>query len=138
RRQQGQRALESLWALNLCGGLDDEASLALLDHPDPFVRAWTARLACDDGEVSGPLASKLAEMASSEPYAVVRSQLASSARRLPAGESLPIVAALLTRDEDAGDPHVPLLLWWAIEARAGESRDAVLALLDDADLWEEP
>ncbi|WP_169974154.1 PVC-type heme-binding CxxCH protein [Tautonia rosea] len=131
------RSLELLWALNLCGGLDEATGIALIDHPDPYVRAWTVRLMCDDFEVSDELANALAALATREPYVEVRSQLACSARRLLANQALPIVRALLTRAEDATDPHLPLLLWWAIETKIGEDPDAVLALFEDPDLWDE-
>jgi putative heme-binding domain-containing protein len=134
----GQAALEALWALHLVGGLDDATALAALDHADPFVRLWTVRLVGDENRVSPTIASKLAGLARSETHAAVRSQLASSARRLPASQGMPIVARLLAHTEDAGDPQLPLLLWWAIEARCEHDRDTVLSLLDDPSNWRLP
>src|SRR6185437_5513197 len=64
-----------------------------------------------------------------------RSQLACSARRLPAKDALPIVHELLGRDEDADDIHIPLLLWWAIESKCATDADAVLGLFADKKLW---
>ena len=46
-RSSGQLALETLWALNLCGGLTEAEALKALDHSDPFVRLWTVRLLGD-------------------------------------------------------------------------------------------
>ncbi|HVK59839.1 MAG TPA: c-type cytochrome, partial [Candidatus Kapabacteria bacterium] len=40
--------------------------------------------------------------------------------------------------EDAEDIHVPLLLWWAIEAKAESDRELVLSFFKDARLWELP
>ncbi|MEQ9072009.1 MAG: ThuA domain-containing protein, partial [Gimesia chilikensis] len=48
----GQSALEALWALNLSGGFDEAVAAKSLKHSDPFVRAWTIRLLCDDHRVS--------------------------------------------------------------------------------------
>src|SRR5262249_21689993 len=48
---------------------------------------------------------------------------------------LAIVGDLLTRDEDADDLQVPLLVWWAIEMHCDAGREAVLALFSDASLW---
>src|SRR5205085_1458216 len=45
---------------------------------------------------------------------------------------------LLTRSEDVHDPHIPLLLWWAVESKAVSDRDAVLSLLDPPDRWRLP
>jgi putative heme-binding domain-containing protein len=133
--ETGQLALEALWAVNLCGGFDAAAAAKGLAHVNPSVRAWSARLLGDAGSVSSEQASQLAELAATEPAVDVRSQLASTARRLPAEQGLPIVRQLLGRDEDSDDIHLPLLLWWAIEAKADSDCDAVLALLGDSPVW---
>lgn len=140
RKGADQLALESLWALHASGGFTDEVAVELLGHVDPYVRAWTVRLLCDHYNVSGAVAAALADRAAAEPYIVVRKQLASSARRLPPKDALPIIRALLAYDEDAGDIHQPLLLWWAVEAKAsGEGRDLILELLfSDEALWQRP
>src|SRR5207302_10256845 len=114
----------------------NEAAVALLDHADPYVRLWTVRLLCDEKQVPSNFAARLMALTRSEPNVEVRSQLACSARRLPAARSLPIVRGLLARDEDTADPHVPLLLWWAIEAKAESDRDAVMAMFSEAALWD--
>jgi putative membrane-bound dehydrogenase-like protein len=131
-------ALNALWGLYACGAFDDGLALRCLAHPAPHVRAWAVRVLGDERRVSPALAGRLAEMAANEPSVEVRSQLASSARRLPAEQGLPIVRALVARDEDADDIHVPLLLWWALEAKAAGEREAVLALFDDPALWQRP
>ena len=69
---------------------------------------------------------------------VVRSQLAASARRFPPAVGLPIVFALLSRDGDGGDPHIPLLLWWAVEDKVLDDREAILFLLCGAVMALEP
>ena len=138
REGTGQVALESLWALNLSGGLDEPTSLEFLDHSDPYVRLWTVRLLCDPGHVSAYVASKLADRAKSEADVEARSQLACSARRLPGPECLAIVRNLIGHDEDSGDIHLPLLLWWAVEAKADSDREAVLGLFRDRDFWNRP
>jgi len=38
---------ESLWALNLSGGLDEKTAMNTLEHDDPFIRLWTVRLLAD-------------------------------------------------------------------------------------------
>jgi putative membrane-bound dehydrogenase-like protein len=138
RDNNGQLALEALWALNLSGGLSEEAAAGFLEHKDPHVRAWTVRLLCDDYKVSPQTAKQLAALSKTEPHVEVRVQLACSARRLDADPSLAIVRELLGRDEDVDDIFVPLLLWWAIEAKADADREAVLAMMRDAKLWDRP
>src|SRR6185437_2957445 len=80
----------------------------------------------------------LIALARREPSSVVRSQLACSCKRLPAADCLPSVRELLRHDEDVSDPHIPLLLWWAVEDKAIAHRDQVLALLNTADAWKLP
>ena len=137
-KSSGQTALEAFWAVNLCGGFDEEYAAKTLFHDDPYVRQWTVRLLCDDNEVESEMGTQLVQLANQELNVRVRSQLASSARRLPADSGLPIVQALLGRTEDADDIHVPLLLWWAIEAKAESDRDAVVKLFANADVWRQP
>ena len=84
------------------------------------------------------MALKLAARAAVEPDVEVRSQLACSAKRLPARDALPIIVALLRHGEDAHDIHIPLLLWWAIEAKVGTDPDGVLDLFKDRALWDQP
>ena len=47
-----------------------------------------------------------------------------------------MIAALLTHEEDARDIHIPLLLWWAIEAKVAADPEAVLNLFADRSLWD--
>src|SRR5262249_49033937 len=89
----------------------------------------------DEKKVSAAVSPKLAALARTEPHVEVRSQLASTAKRLPAADALPIVRNLLTHEEDADDIYLPLLLWWAIESKCEADRDAVLALFEDAAVW---
>jgi putative membrane-bound dehydrogenase-like protein len=121
--------LESFWALALLG-----ESVNGLDHQDPLVRAWAVRLAADAGKAAG-----LEALAAREAHPEVRSQLACSARRLPVDDALPILRGLVTRDADAADPHIPLLVWWAIEAKIRENPGKVLAFVEsNAEFWSQP
>lgn len=136
--KKGQIALEALWALYVSGGFEDTFALKTLHHANEDVRTWTVRLLCDLKKVTPTIATALAGLASTDPSPTVRSQLACSAKRLPGPECLAIVQELLRRDEDANDPHIPLLLWWAIEDKAISHREQVLALLQDAASWRVP
>lgn len=135
RKETGPLALESLWALHQVGGLDDEAALVGLEHANSHVRRWTVRLLGDRGKVSEPVAKKLEALAKGEGDAEVRSQLASTAKRLPGDVALPMLAGLWAHDEDVRDPHIPLLGWWALEAKAESHRDDVIRLFADGSRW---
>jgi putative heme-binding domain-containing protein len=128
-------AVTLLWALHQLGGLKEDIAIEMLGHPNPYVRLWTVRIFCDEKTVSSQIAAKLNDLATNEQHVAVRSQLASSVRRLPASEALPLIRPMLVHDADAADIHIPLLLWWAIEDKAATDRDAVVALLDDPALW---
>ena len=117
---QGQDARECLWALHQSGGLTERVAMELLSHPDQFVRGWVIQLQANDGRVSPAMATALHQLAASESYVFVRRQLAASARRLPATQSIPILQQLLQHEEDATDVHQPLMLWWGIEHHLGD------------------
>ncbi len=136
---------------------------SLLPNRPAIVREWTVRLICDkifdrskedssrmlithtgpdfdypEHGLSGPMLTAFVQLASTDPDLRVRLQLAASARRLSAAQGLPIIRELMKRDEDAKDPRVPLMIWWAIEAKCATDRDAVLALFKESPLWDHP
>ena len=131
------QALESLWALYSLGGLDDATALLALQHHDPAVRMWAVRLLGDvkDKPVPSVLYDRMLDMASRETDPQVRSQLASTAKRLPAEQALGIVRSMLAGVDDSGDVHIPLLLWWAVEDKAVSARDQVVAAFSSPQVW---
>lgn len=136
--QTGQLALEALWALNLSGGLTEAVAMKALDHANPQVVAWAVRLLGDGAQISAALATKMANTAVAQATIEVRTQLACTARRLPAAQALPILRYLLAHDEDAKDNRQPLLVWWAIEAKAESDRDAVVEFFKSSVNWSSP
>ena len=142
-------SLESLWALNLLGEFTNHRALKMLGHTSSDIRRWTVRLLGDRTSAdsrrhpatSGPLDSEvmqaLAAMAATEPNVHVRSQLASCAKRLETEFAMPLITTLLTRDEDASDIHMPLMIWWALEAHCND-HGAIRRLLADPQLWSRP
>jgi len=136
--EQGQLALEALWSVHLSGGWNDAFALQQLNHPDEYVRYWTVRLLGDSRKVTAAIQARLVELARTETSVEVRSQLASSCRRLSAPDALPVVRELMLRTEDVNDLHLPLLLWWALESKLGRDLPLVLQLLKDSALWEAP
>jgi putative membrane-bound dehydrogenase-like protein len=135
---KGQLALEALWALYVSGGFDEAMAEKALAHPNEDVRTWAVRLLGDARKVTPAQRDCLVALARTDPSPTVRSQLACSSRRLPGPDGLPIVRELLRRAEDVDDPHIPLLLWWSIEARALSDREAVLGLLAAPADWRQP
>lgn len=131
-------ALEAFWVLNLRGELLPSDRLAALRHASPHLRSWGVRLTGDANLAEPALAAELAALAARETDVAVRAQLAATAKRLPAGQALPIVRALLNHDADAADKHLPLLLWWALESKADTGREELLALAAEPAVWQRP
>jgi len=46
-----------------------------------------------------------------------------------------IILSILVRDVDRDDPHIPLLLWWAVEHHAIAARNEVTAVFSSPDAW---
>lgn len=144
REHEDHLALEGLWALYVSGGFDQTLAADLLHHSSADVRAWTIRLLADHRtvsckvEVSSTILAALINLARTEQDPSVRSQLASTCKRLSANQGLAIVGELLRRSEDVDDPHIPLLLWWAIEDKAASDREQVLQLLEAPEVWKLP
>jgi putative membrane-bound dehydrogenase-like protein len=129
---------DPLWALVVSGGFDESLATELLKHPNEDIRMWAIRLQGDTKKVGSAFRDALVALAKTEPSPFVRSQMACTAKRLPAGDALPIVRELLKRADDANDLQIPLLLWWAIEDKAVSDRDLVLGLLDTPESWNAP
>ena len=158
-RNSGLGALNALWALYQAGGLDEATASTALQHGYAPVRQWTARLLGDEwglnrnlgagqharvservkpGSLPDTMFAALREQAARETNAEVLSQFASTARRLNAPQAMALVATVLSHDEIAADPYIPLLGWWVFEAHIPAANRDVLALFSTPALWDEP
>lgn len=131
-------ALEAFWALSVSGGLSEPFLDKTLAHHNADIRWWSVRLVGDEDLVTPAIRARLAAMAADDPSIAVRSQLASTAKRLPAAQALPIIEKLVAHAEDRDDPFLPLLLWWAVERHAVVARGEILALFTRPEVWEQP
>lgn len=131
KKQVEQGSLEALWALNLMGVFPSSETSTWLHHPNPDIRRWVIRLA-GDRRISIP---GLAKQAMEETDLQVRSQLASTAKRLEAGVGLAMIESLIQHDQDANDPHLPMLIWWAIESHC-DQWDDIESFLSQHTVWE--
>ncbi|MCA9000111.1 MAG: c-type cytochrome, partial [Planctomycetaceae bacterium] len=134
--QDGHLGLQNVWTLAAMQGIDESLDGHLLEHPDPRIRTWMVRLFGDSKHVSPNILEKFLTLAESERHPDVVSQLASTAKRLPAGEGLSIASVIARRDEFRNDPHIPLLLWWAIEHHVDSSPQLVLQHFATAESWQ--
>ncbi len=83
-----------------------------------WMRAWSIRLLVDDVATeplgSKPLA-KLASLARDERSPIVRMSLTSALQKIPVVDRWPIAESLAAHADDASDPYLPLMLWYAVE-----------------------
>ena len=131
-------SLQSLWTLAAIGAFDEELGARLLEHPDANVRSWAVRLLGDGLRVSNSTAQRMIALATSDESLGVLSQLAAAAKRLPAEDGLRIARALAERADLQHDPHLPLLIWWAVERHAIAATEEVLSAFADPPSWQTP
>ena len=151
-RDSGLGALNALWALYQSGGFDEATAIVALQHRYAPVRMWAARLLGDDYGINRNLGlppartaarllpasvfDTLIAQAKAEPDAEVRSQFASTARRLATPQAFPLVAAVMGHDEDLNDSYIPLLCWWVFEARIPAASAEVAEFFKTRWLWD--
>lgn len=115
-------ALEAVWTLYGCGGADATFLTRLLRHPNEHVRAWAVRLITDHGPARVPTDDWWKKLDPNESSPVVLAQIACSARRVPPGQVPELISYLIARPACRQDPHLPLLIWWAIEDHMSRTR----------------
>lgn len=123
------RKLRALWALHAIGGLSEEQRLDLLDHAAPYVVAWAMQLELEDRQASDAFLTRLRELALNHPSPVVRLHVASILQRVPLEQRWPITEALVSHADDAADPNIPLMIWYAVEPLVPADRTKALNLL---------
>ncbi len=112
------KRLRVLWALHVCGGVDETVAMRELKNPDQYIRAWTIQLAAEDHKISGEMLSEFVRMAGDDPSPVVRLYLASAMQRLPLEQRWDVIRGIVKHPEDAEDGNLPLLTWYAMEPLA--------------------
>ncbi len=120
--------LRILWARHAVGGLRERGPIDVKpipftpNDPDPMIRAWTIQLTTEQGALPNYILAKFAEQARRDPSPVVRLYLASALQRLPVEQRWEIVEGLVSHSEDAADPNLPLMDWYAAEPLAAADR----------------
>jgi putative membrane-bound dehydrogenase-like protein len=118
-----KRRLRAMWALH--GSRD--ASLTPpgwgLSDQDPWVRAWAVQLSAespidDNPQMREALLKDLARRAKDDPSPLVRLSVASALQRLPRTARWEILGNLLAHADDASDPNLPCMYWYAAEPLA--------------------
>lgn len=127
------RKLRCLWALHVTEGLSRGDLLEHLNDESEHVRTWAVQLLVESprrgpgyvphvvkdiakiGQSESETLKGLVGLAADDPSALVRLYLASALQRIPAEQRWAIADALLQHSEDADDPNLPLMNWYAIE-----------------------
>jgi putative membrane-bound dehydrogenase-like protein len=108
--------LYALWTLHVTRRLDErlvlDAAVAELNTP---LRAQAVLLSVEGRQPSEFLLNQLALLALEDPSPVGRLHVASAVQRIPLGQRWLIIARLLGHAEDASDPYLALMYWYAIE-----------------------
>ena len=143
--------LDALWAVRASGGFDAAFAEEMLSHSERLVRAWSVRLIGENwgtsrgglGSAAPPplpqrLGGALRALSQREKDPQVRSQLASTARRLNGDPALDLIFTLAEHDADLRDPHIPLLLWWGLQAHALSHRSEIVMRLKSQSAWLRP
>jgi hypothetical protein len=114
--------LRAMWTLHTCGGVDEPRLTKALADKDEYLRAWAVQLLAEDKRPSEQALATFAQQAATDPSPVVRLYLASAMQRTPIPRRSPILKALLAHAEDAADPNLPQMYWYATEPLVATNR----------------
>ncbi len=127
--------LNMLWTAYVTGLLPRDGFADVAGERSEWMRAWSIRLLVDDvaTEPLGPKPlAKLASLAKGERSPIVRMSLTSALQKIPVVDRWPIAEALAAHAEDASDPYLPLMLWYAVEPMVASDPGRALALAASA------
>lgn len=126
--------LRLLWTLHVIQpkGIDESLATRLLSDENPFVQGWTIQLGLEDQSVSPSFLEKLAGLARMDESPAVRTFLASALQRLPMENRWELAQALVSREVEADDANLPLLIWYGVEPLVGHDKTKALGLIAGA------
>jgi hypothetical protein len=122
------RRLRALWTLHTLGALTPERRLALLDDKEPYVKAWVMHFELEDREASDAFFARLTALAT-DPSPVVRLHVASVAQRVAPERRWALVEALAGNADNAADPMLALMTWYAAEPLVSADKARAVQLL---------
>lgn len=128
------RRLRALWALHACAALQPSELMTLAFDRDPHLRSWAVQLLGERPKVAITAVPRLCELAEEERDPMVRLALAIVAQRLPAAARWDLLRVLSGYAEDADDPNLPLMLWYAMEPLVLEDAARFLQLGFEAEI----
>ncbi|HJZ56880.1 MAG TPA: PVC-type heme-binding CxxCH protein, partial [Gemmataceae bacterium] len=129
--QDEKHRLHALWAGFFHGEFGELQLSKAMKDSSPFVRAWAYRLYFEE-HPKFRSTETLRERAVEEPSPVVRRVLASAAQKIPPNIRWELITGLVSHPEDADDPNLPYLYWYAMEPLAEVDATKALSLAADA------
>lgn len=124
--------LRALWSLWITNNIGQDGLIRLLDDKDPYVRGWAIQFLVEDRQPSAKAIQKMTAIAQNESSAVVRRYLTEALQRINEGDRWSIVESLVQFKEDAGDPNIPLMLWFGIEPVIAQQPEKALDLAKES------
>jgi hypothetical protein len=128
--------LRLLWTMHIiqAKGIEEPFATRFLSDKNPFVRGWAMQLCLEDQTISPAFLEKLVNLAKRDESPVVRTFLASALQRLPLESRWELAQALVSREVEADDVNLPLLIWYAIEPLVSHDKTKALKLIAGAKL----
>lgn len=132
QQENSNYRLKALWALHQVDGWREQERLALLDDPDPYVRAWGIQLLCEDRNPPQAARDRFTQLANEDPSATVRLYLAAALQRIPEDWKWDLSAALMRRAEDREDHNIPKMIWFGTEYLIDKNPNRFLAMAEES------
>jgi putative membrane-bound dehydrogenase-like protein len=149
------RRLRALWALHAIGATKTRTTSATREPPrnpqgpssriittsllsemlrdaDENLKWWAIQLLCEDNDLFETDLQHFAGLARDTKSPFVRLALASALQRIPVQKRWSIARPLAVQHpEDANDPNLPLMIWYAIEPLVPQDPDRALQLASE-------
>jgi hypothetical protein len=94
-----------------------------------MLRGWAIQLLCENKKPSADARSEFARMAREDKSPIVRMYIASAMTRTPIAQRAEVLTGLLSHAEDATDPSLPHLYWYATEPVIAANKTTAIQLL---------
>src|SRR6478672_1419422 len=128
------RKLRALWALHATNGLTEQDLLQLMGHESEYIRSWAIQLSLEGRQASDAMLAQFAKMAREDQSPLVRLYLASGLQRVPLAKRWSVLEGLFAHAEDATDPNLPLMVWYAAEPVVELDMPRAMGLAGDSKL----
>ena len=120
--------LRALWTLHITNKISKASLLKLLDDKDQYVRAWAIQFITEDSNYKEEAITAFERMSKKESSPVVRLYLAAALQRIAPSDRWAIAENLISHGDDADDPNIPYMLWFAIESLVPDNPTKALEL----------